>query len=94
MLMPDGTLATEAVWVNIVNLIVHVTAIGRNVLHLDHHGSKIVGHVVPGTSAAVYNGKPAVADMSMVKVGKRAQVIGAWRPDTNEIDVATIYATA
>jgi hypothetical protein len=32
--------------------------------------------------------------MSMVKVGKRAQVIGAWRPDTNEIDVATIYATA
>lgn len=94
VLMPDGTLATEAVWVNIVNLIVHVTAIGRNVLHLDHHGSKIVGHVVPGTSAAVYNGKPAVADMSMVKVGKRAQVIGAWRPDTNEIDVATIYATA
>lgn len=94
VLLPDGTLAAEAVWVNIVNLIVHVTAIGRNVLHLDHHGAKIVGHVVPGTSAAVYNGKPAVADMSMVKVGKRAQVIGAWRPDTNEIDVATIYATA
>lgn len=93
LLMPDGTLAAESVWVNIVNLIVHVTAIGRNVVHLDHNGSKIVGHVVPGTSAAVYNGTPAVADLSMLKVGKHAQVIGAWRPDTNEIDVATIYAT-
>jgi hypothetical protein len=30
--------------------------------------------------------------MSKVKVGKHVQVIGAWRPDTNEIDVATIYA--
>ncbi len=94
VLMPDGTLAAESIWVNIVNLKVHVTAIGRNVLHLDHNGSRIVGHVVPGTSAAVYNGKPAVSDMSMVKVGKHAQVIGAWRPDTNEIDVATIYAAA
>jgi hypothetical protein len=94
VLMPDGTLAAESIWVNIVNLIVHVTAIGKNMLYLDHNGSKIVGHVVPGTSAAVYNGKPAVSDMSMVKVGKHAQVIGAWRPDTNEIDVATIYATS
>jgi hypothetical protein len=90
--MPDGTIAAESVWVNIVNLNVHVTGIGLNALHLDHKGSKIVGHVVPGTSAAVYNGAPAVADMSKVKVGKHVQVIGAWRPDTNEIDVATIYA--
>ncbi|QNE21384.1 cell wall protein [Kribbella qitaiheensis] len=94
VLMPDGTLAAESVWVNIVNLKVHVTAIGRNVLHLDHNGQKIVGHVVPGTSAAVYNGTAAVSDLSMLKVGKHAQVIGAWRPDTNEIDVATIYAAA
>jgi hypothetical protein len=93
VLMPDGTLAVESVWVNIVNLIVHISAIGMNVLHLDHNGSRVVGHVIPGTSAAVYNGKPAVSDFSMVKVGKHAQVIGAWRPDTNEIDVATIYAT-
>jgi hypothetical protein len=92
--MPDGLLAAESVWVNIVNLTVHVTAIGKNVMHLDHHGQKVVAHVVPGTSAAVYDGKPAVADMSKVKVGRHAQVIGAWRPGTNEIDIATVYAAA
>ena len=92
--MPDGVLAAESVWVNIVNLTVHVTAIGKNVMHLDHHGQKVVGHVVAGTSAAVYDGKPAVADMSKVRVGRHAQVIGAWRPGTNEIDIATVYAAA
>jgi hypothetical protein len=92
--MPDKVLAAESVWVNIVNLTVHVTSIGRNVMHVDHHGSKIVAHVVPGTSAAVYNGTPAVSDLSMVRVGGHAQIIGAWRPDTDEIDIATIYAAA
>ena len=92
--MPDGTLAAESVWVNIVNVNAHVTAIGKNALTLDHHGQKIVGHVVAGTSAAVYNGTPAVSDLSMLQVGKHVQVIGAWRPDTNEIDIATVYAAA
>ena len=92
--MPDGVLAAESVWVNIVNLTVHITSIGKNALHLDHHGKKIVAHVVPGTSAAVYNGTPAVSDLSMLRVGGHAQVIGAWRPDTNEIDIATVYAAA
>jgi hypothetical protein len=94
VLMPDGVLAADAVWLNIVNLQVHITSIGRDVLHLDHQGSKIVGHVVAGTSAAVYNGTPAVSDLSMLQVGKHAQVIGAWRPDTNEVDIATVYAAA
>lgn len=92
--MPDGVLAAESVWVNIVNLTVHVSSIGKNVMHVDHHGSKIVAHVVPGTSAAVYNGTPAVSDLSMVRVGGHAQIIGAWHPDTNEIDIATVYAAA
>lgn len=92
--MPDGVLAAESIWVNIVNLQVHVTSISKNVVNMDHHGQKVVGHVVPGTSAAVYNGTPAVSDLSMVRVGGHAQVIGAWRPDTNEIDIATIYAAA
>ena len=92
--MPDGTLAAESVWVNIVNLNAHVTAIGKNALTLDHHGQKIVGHVVTGTSAAVYNGTAAVSDLSMLQVGKHVQVIGAWRPDTNEVDIATVYAAA
>ena len=92
--MPDGKLAADSVWANIVNLTVHITSIGRDTVHLDHHGSRIVGHVVRGTSAAVYNGTPAVSDLSMLRVGRHAQVIGAWRPDTNEIDIATVYAAA
>jgi len=92
--MPDGTLAADAVWLNIVNLQVHITSIGRDVLHLDHNGDRIVGHVVAGTTAAVYNNTPAVSDLSLLEVGRHAQVIGAWRPDTNEVDVATVYAAA
>lgn len=92
--MPDGTLAADAVWLNIVNLVVHITSIGKDVLHLDHHGNRIVGHVVAGTTAAVYNNTPAVSDLSLLQVGKHAQVIGAWRPDTNEVDIATVFAAA
>lgn len=92
--MPDGSLAADAVWLNIVNLQVHITSIGRNTMHLDHHGDRIVGHVVAGTTAAVYNSTPAVSDLSLLQVGKHAQVIGAWRPDTNEVDLATVYAAA
>ncbi|TDD14352.1 cell wall protein [Kribbella turkmenica] len=93
VLMPDGILAAESVWVNIVNLTVGITSIGRSVLNLDHHGQNVVGHVQPGLTAAVYNGTPAVSDLSMLEVGRHAQVIGAWRPGTNEIDIATIYAS-
>jgi hypothetical protein len=92
--MPDGTLAADAIWLNIVNLQVHITSIGRNVMHMDHHGDRIVGHVVAGTTSAVYNSTPAVSDLSLLQVGKHAQVIGAWRPDTNEVDLATVYAAA
>jgi hypothetical protein len=92
--MPDGVLAADAVWLNIVNLEVHITSIGKDVLHLDHNGDRIVGHVVNGTTAAVYNGTPAVSDLGLLKVGQHAQVIGAWRPDTNEVDIATVFAAA
>jgi hypothetical protein len=92
--MPDGVLAADAVWLNIVNLQTHIVAIQRDVLHLDHNGSRIVGHVVAGTTAAVYNGTPAISDLSLLQVGKHAQIIGAWRPDTNEVDIATVYAAA
>ena len=92
--LPDGSLATDSIWVNIVNLQAHIAAVGRNVLHLDHKGRRIVAHVVPGTTAAVYNGTPAVSDVSMLKVGRHVQVLGAWHPDTNEISIATVYAAA
>lgn len=90
--LPDGTLAADSIWVNIVNLTAHIASIGRNVLYLDHHGKRIIGYVVRGTTAAVYNGTPATSDLSMLRVGRHVQVIGAWRPDTNEVDIATIYA--
>jgi hypothetical protein len=92
--LSDGTLAADSIWVNIVNLQVHIAALGRNVIHFDHRGKRILGHVVPGTSAAVYNGTSAVADLSMIQVGKHAQVIGAWLPDTNEMEIATLYTSA
>lgn len=88
----DGLLAAESLWVNIVNLEVHITGIGYNQMALDHAGSKIIGHVVPGTTATVYNGTPAISDMSLLQVGKHVKVIGAWHPGTNEIDIATVYA--
>lgn len=92
--MPDGTLAADAVWLNIVNLEAHIVSMARDLLHLEHNGDRIVGRVVAGTTAAVYNGTPAVADLSMLQVGRHAQVIGAWRPGTNEVDIATVYAAA
>jgi hypothetical protein len=90
--LPDGSLAADAVWVNIVNLDASITAIDKGRLHLHHHGKKVIGHVVTGTTAAVYNHTPAIADLSRLQVGKHVKVIGAWRPDTNEIDIATVYA--
>ncbi len=90
--MPDGSLAADAVWVNIVNMDASISAIEKGRLHLDHHGKKVIGHVVTGTTAAVYNHTPAISDLSGLQVGKHVKVIGAWRPDTNEIDVATVYA--
>ena len=91
-LMDDGTLAADAVWLNIVNLDVRIVAITSSALRMDHNGRRIVGHVVHGTTAAVYNGTPAVSDLSLLAVGKHVQIVGAWRPDTNEIDIATVYA--
>ncbi|GAA2051025.1 hypothetical protein GCM10009839_67290 [Catenulispora yoronensis] len=90
--MPDGTLAADALWLNIVSLDAHVVTLASDKVHLDHQGSRITGHVVKGVSAAVYNGTPAVADLSLVPVGGHVHVVGAWRPDTAEIDVSTVYA--
>jgi len=94
VLLDDGTLAADAVWLNIVNLTVLITSIGKDVIHFDHHGDRVVGHVVLGTTAAVYNSTPPVSDLTQLKVGYHAQVIGAWRPDTNEVDLATVYSAA
>jgi len=90
--MPDGTLAADAVWVNIVNLHAEVVSIGKTALGLVHRGHDLVGHVVPGVTTAVYNQTAAVADLSGLRIGGHVQVVGAWRPDTDEIDIATVHA--
>ncbi|GAA4623210.1 hypothetical protein GCM10023196_018490 [Actinoallomurus vinaceus] len=90
--LPDGSLAADAIWVNIVNLDASIASIESKRLHLDHAGKRVVGHVISGTTAAVYNHAPAVADLTRLQVGKHVKVIGAWRPDTNEVDIATVYA--
>jgi hypothetical protein len=90
--LDDGTLAADSVWANIVNLKAHLVSIKDKKLELDHNGDKIVGHVVSGTTAAVYNNTPAVSDLSMLKVDSHIQVLGAWIPDTNEVEISTVYA--
>lgn len=92
--LDDGTLAADSLWLNIVNLRATVVGITRNSLVLDTGGERVVGHVVRGTTAAVYNSTPAVRDLSMVRVGRHAQVIGAWIPDTDEVDISTLYTSA
>ncbi|MGH3660954.1 MAG: cell wall protein [Micromonosporaceae bacterium] len=92
--MPDGTLAADAVWVNIVNIQAHIVSISKNTINLEHQGDRVVAHVIPETSVASYNSTPAVSDLSLLRVGQHVQVLGAWVPDTNEIEVATVYAAA
>lgn len=90
--LADGTLAADALWVNIVNLDCHVNSIERGRLQLTHNGRRIVGNVIQGTTAAVYGNAPAVADLSGLQVGKHIKIIGAWRPQTGEVDIATVYS--
>ena len=90
--MPDGSLAADALWVNIVSLDAHVADMASDHLNLDHHTNKIKAHVVSGVSPAASNGTPPVTDLSHVPVGGHVHVVGAWRPDTSEIDISTVYA--
>ncbi|MEV5712136.1 cell wall protein [Actinoallomurus sp. NPDC052274] len=92
--LPEGSLAADAIWVNIVNLDASIASIETKRLHLDHNGKRVIGHVVSGRTAAVYGAAPAVADLTRLQVGRHVKVIGAWRPDTNEVDIATVYSGA
>ncbi|MFF5209216.1 cell wall protein [Streptosporangium sp. NPDC000396] len=90
--MPDGVLAAESVWLNIVNVKGHVRNITSEKIHLDHGGQEILCHVVAGTSVAIYSDSPPSADLSPLRVGQHVQILGAWRPDTNEVDIATVFS--
>ncbi len=90
--MPDGTVAADAVWVNIVNLITTVRGIAKDRLHLSHGANNhaLVGRIVPEHTTASYVGGALTSDLSRVRIGQSAQVLGAWRPEDDEIDIARI----
>jgi hypothetical protein len=90
--MPDGTIAADAVWVNIVNLLCTVRGIAKDRLHLAHGGAghAVVGRIVPKTTTASYLGGALTSDLTRVRIGQSAQVLGAWRPEDDTIDIARV----
>ncbi|SEO95618.1 cell wall protein [Actinacidiphila rubida] len=90
--MPDGTIAADAVWVNIVNLYCTVKGIAKDRLHLAHGAQDhaVVGHIVADTTTASYLGGALTSDLSRVRIGQSAQILGAWRPADDAIDIARV----
>ncbi|MGW2508947.1 cell wall protein [Streptomyces scopuliridis] len=88
--MPDGTIAADAVWVNIVNLDTQIRGIAKNRLHLAHGQHEVVGNVLLDTTNASYAGRALTSDLSQLRIGQSAQVLGAWRPSDNSVDVVRI----
>ncbi|GAB2607747.1 hypothetical protein GCM10027168_45780 [Streptomyces capparidis] len=88
--MPDGSIAADAVWVNIVNLHCTIRGIARDRLHLAHGHHAVVGRVVQGTTTASYRGAALTSDLSRLRIGQAAQVLGAWRPSDDSIDIARV----
>lgn len=90
--MPDGTIAADAVWVNIVNLYCTVKGIAKDRLHLTHGAQEhaVVGRIVGDTTTASYLGGALTSDLSRVRIGQSAQILGAWRPDDDSIDIARV----
>jgi len=90
--MPDGTIAPDAVWVNIVNLHCTINAIGSDKIQLGHNNNALAGNVLPGTTTASYLGGAQTPDLSGLKIGQAVQVLGAWRPADDSIDLVTLWA--
>ncbi|MFR9674971.1 cell wall protein [Streptomyces sp. TR06-5] len=88
--MPDGSIAADAVWVNIVNLPCTIRGIARDRLHLSHNGHETVGRLLKDTTAASYAGAALTSDLSRLRIGQYAQILGAWRPSDDSIDVVRV----
>ncbi|MDI5966770.1 twin-arginine translocation signal domain-containing protein [Streptomyces sp. SL13] len=88
--MPDGTMAADAVWVNIVNLYVTVRGIEKKRLHFSHGRNALVGNIVEKKTAAAFRGGALTSNLSQLKIGNHAQVLGAWRPEDDSVDIARI----
>lgn len=92
--LPDGTLAADAVWVNLVNLDADIAAISATRLDLDHHNQRIVAHVVKGKSAVTYKSGQATGDLAKLRVGHHVRVLGVWLPNTTEMTISTVHSMA
>ncbi|MCM2579032.1 cell wall protein [Streptomyces meridianus] len=88
--MPDGTVAADAVWVNIVNLHTTIRGIEKRRLHLAHGRHELVGNIIDGTSNASYAGRAPTSDLSRLRIGQAAQVLGAWRPADDSVDIVRV----
>jgi hypothetical protein len=88
--MPDGTIAADAVWINIVNLECELRGIGRDRIEVAHGQHRVVGRLVPGTTVASYSGGPLTADLSRLRIGQAVRMLGAWRPADDSVDVARL----
>ena len=92
--MPDGTIAADAVWINIVNLECTLRGIGRDRIELSHDQRRVVGRLVPGTTVASYAGGALTSDLSRLRIGQAVRVLGAWRPADDSVDVARLSVGA
>jgi hypothetical protein len=88
--MPDGTMAADAVWVNIVNITVTIKGIEKTRLHMGHNNDTLVGNIVPNRTAASFRGGALTGNLAPLRIGQHAQVLGAWRPADNSVDIARI----
>lgn len=89
--MEDGSFAATNIWANIVNLVVRVAGTSESRLELEHRGKQWTGHLQPDTIVR-YSGRAPSRDFSRVRPGSHVQIVGAWRPNTNDIDVSTVFA--
>ncbi|MBM7790840.1 cell wall protein [Tenggerimyces flavus] len=89
--MPDGTIAVDAVWVNIVNLYCTIKGIGTDKIDLAHGHHALVGRVTKGITTASYlHGGAITANLSGLKIDQPVQVLGTWRPADNSVEIVRI----
>ncbi len=90
--LQDGSFAADSIWVNIVNLHAEVVGVEEGgTLRFSHHGDAWTGHLQPDTVAR-YSMRAPSRDLSGITAGQHVQIVGAWRPGTNEVDVSTVFA--
>lgn len=89
--MPDGVIAADAIWINIVNLFCTISDVRKDRLRLQHGNHVLLGRIEPGTTVASKLGGTPGHDLSVLRVNRPAQVLGAWRPEDDSIDVVRVW---